>query len=156
VLSIGGIASLVSQIPGGELLDAVRTKRLLIAIGVITVASGALIMRLWPSFVPVAVAQEKFKAYPIGYFHIDIAELHTAEGRGSASMSLSIAPASSLSCNWLAGDGASRAHKIANCDSDLINEPLRYAFADSSLTFPNVRNVPIVKISSHWWRHPQR
>ena len=57
VLSIGGIASLVSQVPGGELLDAVRTKRLLIAIGVITIALSTLIFRLRPSFVPVAVAQ---------------------------------------------------------------------------------------------------
>jgi MFS family permease len=57
VLSIGGIASLVSQVPGGELLDAVRTKRLLIAIGVITIALSTLILRLWPNFVPVAVAQ---------------------------------------------------------------------------------------------------
>ena len=57
VLSIGGIASLVSQVPGGELLDVVRTKRLLIAIGVITIAASTLIFRLWPSFVPVAVAQ---------------------------------------------------------------------------------------------------
>jgi len=57
VLSIGGIASLVSQVPGGELLDAVPTKRLLIAIGVITIALSTLIFRLWPSFVPVAVAQ---------------------------------------------------------------------------------------------------
>jgi MFS family permease len=57
VLSIGGIASLLSQVPGGELLDAVRTKRLLIAIGVITIALSTLIFRLWPSFVPVTVAQ---------------------------------------------------------------------------------------------------
>lgn len=26
-------------------------------------------------------AKKKFKRYPIGYFHIDIAELHTAEGK---------------------------------------------------------------------------
>jgi hypothetical protein len=26
-------------------------------------------------------AKKKFKAYPIGYFHIDIAEVHTEEGR---------------------------------------------------------------------------
>jgi hypothetical protein len=25
--------------------------------------------------------RSRFKAYPLGYFHIDIAELHTAEGR---------------------------------------------------------------------------
>jgi hypothetical protein len=28
-----------------------------------------------------ASAKRKFKAYPIGYFHIDIAELRTAEGK---------------------------------------------------------------------------
>jgi MFS family permease len=57
VLSIGGIASLVSQVPGGELLDAVRAKRMLVAIGVVTVALGALIFRLWPTFPLVALAQ---------------------------------------------------------------------------------------------------
>jgi hypothetical protein len=30
-------------------------------------------------------SKKRFKAYPIGYFHIDIAELQTAEGRTSAS-----------------------------------------------------------------------
>jgi MFS family permease len=57
VLSIGGIASLISQVPGGELLDAVRAKRLLIAAGVLSVALGCLIFFLWPSFLPIAVAQ---------------------------------------------------------------------------------------------------
>ena len=57
VLSIGGIAGLVSQVPGGELLDAVRAKRLLVATAVVTVASSILILRLWPSFQPVALAQ---------------------------------------------------------------------------------------------------
>jgi MFS family permease len=57
VLSIGGIASLISQIPGGELLDAVRAKRSLVAIGVITIALSTLILRLWPSFPLVALAK---------------------------------------------------------------------------------------------------
>jgi MFS family permease len=57
VLSVGGAASLVSQIPGGELLDTVRSKRLLVAIGVVTVALSILILRLWPSFSPVTLAQ---------------------------------------------------------------------------------------------------
>src|SRR6516162_1984785 len=57
VLSIGGIASLLSQVPGGELIDAVRAKRLLVAIGVVTVALSTLIFRLWPSFPLVALAQ---------------------------------------------------------------------------------------------------
>jgi len=57
VLSIGGIASLVSQVPGGELLDAVRAKRLLVAVGVVTVALSTLIFRLWPNFPVVALAE---------------------------------------------------------------------------------------------------
>jgi len=57
VLSIGGIASLVSQVPGGELLDIVRAKRALTATCVVTLALSALILRLWPSFPLVALAQ---------------------------------------------------------------------------------------------------
>ena len=57
VLSIAGIASLVSQVPGGELIDAVRAKRVLVAIGVVTVALSALIFRLWPSFPLVVLAE---------------------------------------------------------------------------------------------------
>jgi MFS family permease len=56
-LSIAGIASLVSQVPGGALLDAVRAKRLLAATGVVAVALSALIFGLWPSFPLVALAQ---------------------------------------------------------------------------------------------------
>jgi MFS family permease len=48
---------LASQLPGGELLDTVRAKRLLVATAVVTVASSILILRLWPSFMPVALAQ---------------------------------------------------------------------------------------------------
>jgi len=57
VLSIGGVASLVSQLPGGELLDVVKAKRLLVATGVVTVALSTLIFRLWPSFPLVALAE---------------------------------------------------------------------------------------------------
>ena len=57
VLSIGGIASLLSQVPGGELLDAVRAKRLLAGTCVVTVALSILIFRLWPSLLLVALAQ---------------------------------------------------------------------------------------------------
>jgi MFS family permease len=57
VLTIGGIASLLSQVPGGELIDAARAKRLLVATGVVTVALSALIFRLWPNFPLVALAE---------------------------------------------------------------------------------------------------
>jgi predicted MFS family arabinose efflux permease len=50
-LSIGGTASLVSQAPGGELVDSVRAKRLLVAAGVVAVALSVLIPWLWSSFV---------------------------------------------------------------------------------------------------------
>jgi MFS family permease len=57
VLSIGGIASLVSQVPGGELLDATRSKRRLVVVGVVTVAVAALIFAVQPSFLLVAGAE---------------------------------------------------------------------------------------------------
>src|SRR5215471_1544087 len=57
VLTIGGIASLISQGPGGELLDNVQAKRLLLAITVVTIALSSLIFYLWPSFPVVALAE---------------------------------------------------------------------------------------------------
>jgi MFS family permease len=57
VLTIGGTASLVSQMPGGELVDTARAKRLLVATGVVTVALSVVIFRLWPSFPLVALAE---------------------------------------------------------------------------------------------------
>jgi MFS family permease len=49
VLSVGGLAGLLSQLPGGELLDATRSKRLLIALGGIVVAVSAFMIALWPN-----------------------------------------------------------------------------------------------------------
>jgi MFS family permease len=57
VLTIGSTASFVSQIPGGELVDTVRPKRLLVATGVVTVALSVVILRLWSSFPLVAFAE---------------------------------------------------------------------------------------------------
>jgi MFS family permease len=56
VLSVGGIAGLLAQLPGGELLDVVQSKRLLVASGTVMVGLGALIIALWPEFIPVSVA----------------------------------------------------------------------------------------------------
>src|ERR1700678_1453088 len=42
VLTAGGVAGLLSQLPGGELLDAIRSKRLAVALGAGMVAAGAL------------------------------------------------------------------------------------------------------------------
>ena len=41
VLTAGGLAGLLSQLPGGELLDAIRSKRLVVALGAIMVAASA-------------------------------------------------------------------------------------------------------------------
>ena len=49
VLSLGGFAGLLSQLPAGELLDATRSKRFLIALGGIVVAVSAFLIALWPS-----------------------------------------------------------------------------------------------------------
>jgi MFS family permease len=55
VLSVSGIAGLLSQLPGGELLDASRSKRFLVALGAIVVAASALARALWP-ILPVVFA----------------------------------------------------------------------------------------------------
>ena len=55
VLSVGGLAGLLSQLPGGELLDLSSSKRFLVAIGAIVVAVSALLMALWP-ILPIVVA----------------------------------------------------------------------------------------------------
>ena len=49
VLTAGGLAGLPS-LPGGELLDVVRSKRVVVASAAVMVAAGALIIALWPSF----------------------------------------------------------------------------------------------------------
>jgi MFS family permease len=56
VLTAAGFAGLLSQLPGGELLDTIRSKRIVVALGAIIVAAGALSIALWPSFPPVLAA----------------------------------------------------------------------------------------------------
>jgi len=58
VLTAGGFAGLLSQLPGGALLDVIRSKRVAVALGAGTVAAGALIIAIWPSFPLVLVALE--------------------------------------------------------------------------------------------------
>jgi MFS family permease len=50
VLTAAGFAGLLSQPLGGELLDVIRSKQVVVAIGAIMVAASALIIALWPSF----------------------------------------------------------------------------------------------------------
>jgi MFS family permease len=50
VLSASALAGLLSQVPGGELLDTTRSKRMVVALGVIVVAISAMIIEFRPSF----------------------------------------------------------------------------------------------------------
>jgi MFS family permease len=57
VLTISGVATALARGPLGALVDAVRWKRTLIAVGVLTVGIAAVAMALIPTFWPVAIAQ---------------------------------------------------------------------------------------------------
>jgi MFS family permease len=57
VLTISGVTTAVARGPFGALVDAVRWKRTLIAVGVLAVAIAAVTMALIPTFWPVAIAQ---------------------------------------------------------------------------------------------------
>jgi MFS family permease len=50
VLSASALAGLLSQVPGGELLDTTRSKRVIVALGVIVVAISAMIIEFRPDF----------------------------------------------------------------------------------------------------------
>jgi MFS family permease len=55
-LTASGLIGLTSQIPGGELLDSIRSKRLAVAIGSLMIAAGAIIIAVSPGFALVTVA----------------------------------------------------------------------------------------------------
>jgi len=57
VLTGGGIAGIIAQMPAGALADRVRSKRALIACGVVALAIGALLIAIRPAFWPVMAAQ---------------------------------------------------------------------------------------------------
>ena len=50
VLTASGLAGLLALMPGGELLDTVRSKRALVALGASMVAVTALVIGIWPNF----------------------------------------------------------------------------------------------------------
>ncbi len=56
-LTGGGIAGIIAQTPAGALADRVRSKRTLIACGVVALAIGALMIAIHPAFWPVMAAQ---------------------------------------------------------------------------------------------------
>src|SRR5215469_8584280 len=86
VLTFGGIAAVLSQAPGGALLDAMTAKRSLMAIALAMIAAGALLFALWPRFWPVTVA-ELLDGSAAGFLRIALAAVglglvgHGALGR---------------------------------------------------------------------------
>src|SRR5256714_1491786 len=56
-LSAGTIAGMVSQVPGGILVDAVRSKRAAAAAAIVAIMASALSIALWPALLPIAVAE---------------------------------------------------------------------------------------------------
>jgi len=57
VLSAGTIAAMASQVPGGALVDAMRSKRAAAAAAIVAVIASALCIALWPAFLPIAAAE---------------------------------------------------------------------------------------------------
>jgi MFS family permease len=56
-LTIGTLAAVITQIPGGALADAVTWKRALAATGIVAIGAAALILALAPTFAAVLVAE---------------------------------------------------------------------------------------------------
>jgi predicted MFS family arabinose efflux permease len=56
VLSIGGLVALIGQMPGGAIIDAARSERLVAGLAVATIATSALAYAVWPIFPVVAAA----------------------------------------------------------------------------------------------------
>ena len=57
ILTASGLVGLLVQVPSGELLDSVRSKRSVVALGILLVASAAVMLGLWPRFRPALVAE---------------------------------------------------------------------------------------------------
>ena len=85
VLTAAGFVGLLSQIPGGVLLDHIRSKRTAVALGASMLAVGALTISLWPSF-PLVLTALSLQAITGGFLGPAIAAIslglvgHTALG----------------------------------------------------------------------------
>src|SRR5271163_777516 len=49
-LTVGGLAGIVTQTPAGALVDYLKSKRALVAVGVAALAAAAMLIALLPSF----------------------------------------------------------------------------------------------------------
>ncbi len=57
ILTVGGLISLFGQVPGGAILDAVRSPRLAAAISVVLIGASALMLAIWPVFAIVLLSR---------------------------------------------------------------------------------------------------
>ena len=74
VLTAAGFAGLLSRLPGGALLDAIRSKRFAVALGAAMVAAGALIVAIWPTF-PLVLAALVLQGITGGFMGLAIAAI---------------------------------------------------------------------------------
>src|SRR6202050_4383832 len=74
VLSAAGFAGLLSQLPGGALLDAIRSKRIAVALGSGMVATGALMIAVRPTF-PLVLTALVLQGITGGFLGLAIAAL---------------------------------------------------------------------------------
>ena len=56
-LSAGTVAGMVTQVPGGAVVDAVRSKRAVAAAAIIAIMASALLISLWPALLPITLAE---------------------------------------------------------------------------------------------------
>jgi MFS family permease len=73
-LTAAGLVGLLSQLPGGALLDAIRSKRIVVALGAAMVAAGALIIGLRPTF-PLVLAALVLQGVTGGFLGLAIAAI---------------------------------------------------------------------------------
>ena len=57
VLTVGGLVALIGQMPGGALVDAARSERVVAAFSVIVLAASAFMFAVWPIFAVVLAAK---------------------------------------------------------------------------------------------------
>src|SRR5580693_8543033 len=74
VLTAAGFVGLLTQLPAGGLLDAVRSKRNVVALGATMVAAAALIIAFWPSF-PLVLAALILQGITGGFLGLAIAAI---------------------------------------------------------------------------------
>ncbi len=67
VLSVGAGAALASQLPSGEILDALRAKRLVVAVGSVLLAAAALGVAFFPSVPPLVFAALVLEGVTAGF-----------------------------------------------------------------------------------------